>query len=189
MINLLPRQEFEAKIRNTTTGISLYVRKIKKAFEELEDMSSLYTTNKRYIILHHSWTEDSTTVSWNPIRENHMRRWNIDEIGYQFGIEEVRKEGVYEILYGRRINSKGYHCPQGKMNSLGLGFMFCGNFDIAPPPISMLYKAADFIADICIMTGIPTCNIHGHRDFNLVKTCPGKYFNINEFKQLVEERI
>ena len=189
MVKLLPRQEFESKVRNTTVGMSLHLRQIKKSFEELEDMSALYTTNKRYILLHHSWTEDSKTVSWNPIREDHMSRFNTDDIGYQYGIEEVRKAGVYEVLYGRRINSKGCHCPQGNMNNESVGFMFCGNFDLAPPPIGMLHKAADFIADLCNMTGISPNNIHGHREFNSAKSCPGTKFDIEQFKQLVRERI
>ena len=186
---MLPRQELESKIRNITTGTSLHVLKIKRAFEELENLGEFYTTNKRYIVLHHSWTKDSTTVSWNPIREDHMVRFNTNDIGYHFGIEEVRKAEVYEVLYGRRINSKGCHCPQHNMNNVGIGFMFCGNFDIAPPPIKMLYKAADFIADLCNIIGISPNNICGHRDHNSARTCPGLKFDIEQFKSLVNERV
>ena len=186
---MLPRHRLESKIRDITTSSSLHVLKLKQAFQKLEELGDFYPTNKRYIVLHHSFTKDGTTVSWNPIRENHIKLFNTNDIGYHYGIEEIRKDEVYEVLYGRRINSKGCHCPQNDMNNVGVGFMFCGNFDIAPPPIEMLRKAADFIADLCNMAGISPNNIHGHREFNLAKSCPGKKFNMEQFRELVNERI
>ena len=186
---MTPRVAAKKQIEFIVKDLTLNVLEMNGLFEELEKTVDFYSTNKRYIVLHHSFTEDSKTVSWNPIREYHKKVFNTDEIGYHFGIEEVREEGIYEVLYGRKINRKGAHCPQKNMNNLGIGFMFCGNFDIAPPPQDMLCKAADFIADLCIMTGISPNNIQGHREFNTRKTCPGKKFDIECFRNLVEERI
>ena len=189
MRKLLPKECLEGTVRNLTTLSAYNIKKISENFLELEHMCDFSPTNKTHIILHHSLTKDSKTVSWNPIREYHKRIFNTDEIGYHFGIEEVRNSDVYEIFYGRRINRRGIHCPQGSMNSVGIGFMFCGNFDITKPPELMLDKASSFIADICTLTGIPPEKIYGHRDYNKNKSCPGKLFDIDGFKNMVIKKL
>ena len=185
----IPKETMEHKVRNLTTGSALHIRALSKNLIELENRLLSSFVNKTHIILHHSLTKDSRTVSWNPIRKYHIDKFDTDEIGYHFGIEEVRDDNIYEVLYGRRINETGIHCPQGGMNRFGIGFMFCGNFDLEPPPTAMLDKASSFIADICITTGIAPENIKGHRDFNSNKTCPGKLFNIGEFIELVIQKL
>jgi len=185
----IPRETLEHGIRTLTTGSSLFVKKLAENLLNIEATLDNKVTNKTHIILHHSLTNDSRTVSWNPIREYHKRVFNTYDIGYHFGIEEIRDRDVYEVLFGRRINETGIHCPQGSMNSVGIGFMFCGNFDITKPPELMLDKASSFIADICTLTGIPPEKIYGHRDYNKNKSCPGKLFDIDGFKNMVIKKL
>ena len=189
MRKLLPKECLDGTVRNLTTCSAYNMKKLSETFLELEHMCDFSPTNKTHIVLHHSLTKDSRTVSWNPIREYHIEKFNTDEIGYHFGIEEVRKSDVYEIFYGRRINRDGIHCPQNGMNRLGVGFMFCGNFDETKPPELMLDKASSFIADVCTLTGIPPENIHGHRHFNNNKSCPGNLFDVAEFKKMVVGKL
>ena len=181
----LPLEESIAEIRNIIVGSKHHINQLIKSFLKVEELLNFYPTNKRFIILHHSLTKDSKTVSWNPIRQYHIDTFNEKEIGYNFGIEQIREEDIYEILIGRSIREKGVHCLKGNMNELGIGFMFCGNFDIEQPPQIMLKKASQFIAELCILTNIPPENIKGHRDYDWRKTCPGKMFDIDSFRNRV----
>ena len=133
-------------------------------------------TPKR-IILHHSLTKDSETVSWGAIRHYHLSLgW--DDIGYHFGIELARDD--YEIFLGRMPNVAGAHTV-GE-NSRSLGVCFVGNFDLAPPPPQQWAKGVQLVSWLCENFHIPPTNIHGHCEF-AHKTCPGTHFDLTKFRR------
>ena len=132
-----------------------------------------------HIILHHSLTEDSQTVSWNAIRKYHLSKGWYD-IGYHAGIELVGDE--YVIMAGRPLNMQGAHTKG--MNDKALGFCFVGNYDLTSPPAAMLVKAAAYIKGWEDELNIFPENIHGHRDY-ANKTCPGSQFDIPMFVELL----
>lgn len=137
--------------------------------------------NPTRIIIHHSATKDSGTVSWSAIRRYHIFDRGWVDIGYHAGIEMVNDE--LECLYGRPATEQGAHTSGYNHDSLG--FCFVGNYDIDTPDQRMLYTAARrVILPWCRQFGIAPENIYGHNQFS-TKTCPGKLFPLDDLRGLV----
>jgi hypothetical protein len=156
------------------------------------------------IMVHHSFTEDSKTVSWGAIERFHtswrrggdiitaeqaaaLKAKNIVveppwvDVGYHSGVE-LTTEGFY-ALYGRPIHMQAAACPQGGMNQIALHVCCVGNFDLAPPSeelLAVLRKRV--IRPWMIEFSIPADRVFGHREFNPAKSCPGKAFDMNELR-------
>jgi len=158
-----------------------------------------------YIMLHHSLTKDSQTVSWQAIRRYHKETLGWKDIGYHFGIELVGSpiignrellkarppqdareifEGGYEILVGRPLDQEGAHCKEQGMNQKALGICFVGNFDEGPVSLEQWNKGVIFVASLVKLLDIPTRFIVGHRDY-APKSCPGKLFEVEQFRKAV----
>lgn len=131
------------------------------------------------IIIHHSFTKDSETVSWGAIRDYHINRLGMREIGYHYGIELVGDE--YEIFKGRMDNEVGAHCKQARMNYKSLGVLLTGNFDLIVPPKRAMHKLVRLVRSLIEVYNISIERIHPHHLFATYKTCPGKFFDFDEF--------
>jgi len=135
------------------------------------------------IILHHSATKDSGTVSWNAIRRYHVNGNHWGDIGYHFGIEHVADpgdpQGSAEILVGRTLDRDGAHTTG--QNASAIGICFVGNFDAAAPPPDQWRQGVKLVAWLCRHYGILPNRIYGHRDF-AHKTCPGTMFDMDAFR-------
>ena len=130
-----------------------------------------------HIIMHHSATKDSSSLSWAAIRKAHMEKgW--DGIGYHYGIELVG-DG-YEILIGRDLDKSGAHCRG--MNSKSFGICLVGNFDIDKVPQEQWTIALALAMSLCSLFEIPIENVHGHREYSQTH-CPGKNFDILKFRR------
>lgn len=132
-----------------------------------------------HIVIHHSLTADSQTVSWGAIRRFHVidRGWR--EIGYHFGIELAGPS--YEILMGRLPDETGAHAPG--YNERSLGVCFVGNFDQDEPSAAQWRTGIKLVRWAIRHYGIPVDNIIGHREVEgVTKTCPGLRFNLNTFR-------
>jgi N-acetylmuramoyl-L-alanine amidase len=144
------------------------------------------------VVVHHSLTKDSGTVSWNAIRRYHMTPeeqggpaggpWK--DIGYHLGVELVTTADLstYEALLGRPWDEAGAHCPG--MNSHSLGVCFIGNFDEVVPPEEQLIVGAKWIAYWLRRYGISLASIFPHHQFH-PKSCPGTKFSMEHLKELV----
>jgi hypothetical protein len=147
----------------------------------------------RYIIIHHSLTEDGTAVNWGAIRKFHMTdpSYRFRDIGYHFGVELVRDQ--YEILLGRMPDEDGAHCREMGMNFRSIGICCIGNFDDEDPPIPQWLKTAALVRALIKIYAIPACNVLGHREvgeragYNWrnghYKSCPGAAFNMSNFRE------
>lgn len=136
------------------------------------------------IILHHSATKDSGTVSWNAIRRYHINDCCWSDIGYHFGIEKIDDTGSpddsYEILMGRMPDEVGAHTAG--QNSWSIGICFVGNFDDIHPPDGQWQQGLKLVRWLCKEFNIHYSEIYGHRDF-ANKTCPGTMFDVEKFKE------
>ena len=138
------------------------------------------------IIVHHSLTADSGTVSWAAIRKYHTDplgppNYRMRDIGYHAGVELVGDS--YETFFGRPTNWHGAHTV-GR-NRTHLGFLFVGNFDLAPPPEEMLFVAAERVLIPWMAAfDIGVANVEPHRQY-ADKTCPGTKFDMTHLRQIL----
>lgn len=142
---------------------------------------------KTHIVIHHSLTKDSGSVSWGAIERYH-RSLGWDGIGYHVGFELLSDSTgaqFYAALAGRPILKDGAHCFQGGMNKVGVGVCFVGNFDEAPPSMELLRFAVPQIAGWMAALEIPVENVVPHREFAPYKTCPGKMFDMDLLRKML----
>ncbi len=136
------------------------------------------------VIIHHSATADSGSVSWGAIRTYHTKTLGWSDIGYHAGCELVvnGSNAYYEVLMGRPWNKTGAHCEGQNVNSLG--FCFVGDFDKDIPPAEQLLVGAKLIRTWMDLYGIEMEQIYRHSDFS-PKTCPGGRFEMEILKALL----
>lgn len=145
-----------------------------------------------YIMVHSSATEDGATVSWAAIEKYHREDANHlwRDIGYHGGVEEVTGNPElaaykYQALLGRGSFDVAAACPQGAMNEIALHICFIGEFDSKPPPREQLLVGVKrLILPWRRQFAIPVEQIVAHHEYNPMKTCPGKMFNMTLFKEM-----
>jgi len=137
------------------------------------------------IIIHHSATRDSGTVSWGAIRRYHTETLKWAGIGYHCGVEQIMSGGElnYEALLGRMWDVSGAHTRGHNHNSLSICFI--GNYDKIAPRKEMLKVGAKVIALWLKLYGLSVDDIYSHHNFNIHKSCPGKLFDMEHLKMLV----
>lgn len=141
------------------------------------------------VIVHHSLTKDSGSVSWGAIRRYHTQTLKWAGIGYHVGVELVLsgQELNYEILMGRVWDRSGAH-TRGQ-NSDSLSICFIGNYDIIPPKKQMLITGARVIALWLRLFDLSIDDIYSHHHFNAYKTCPGTYFDMEYLRTCVRGKL
>lgn len=133
------------------------------------------------IIIHHSLTKDSETVSWNAIRNYHINIRGWDAIGYHAGAEFLRDH--HEALFGRPWHIPGAHCRGYNHDSLG--FVFVGNYDEWEPPDGILEAGAKVLKIWMDLFEIGMDKIFTHNYFNAAKSCPGSKFDMIRLKNAI----
>ena len=131
------------------------------------------------IIIHHSLTKDSGTVSTGAIRDYHIHINGWSDIGYHFLIEFMRES--VEIVCGRMPDKTGAHCKGNNSDSIGICFV--GNFDKTVPSNSAWNAGVKLVKYLIRQFDIK--EVLGHHELNPAKSCPGKFFDMDKFRKEV----
>jgi N-acetylmuramoyl-L-alanine amidase len=139
---------------------------------------------RSFIMVHHSLTADSQTVSWGAIERYHRETNGWLDIGYHAGVELVGTD--YYALIGRNEQWGAAACKEGNMNVLALHVCCVGNYDLAPPPETLLAVLAHRVVLPWMQRySIPSDRIIGHRDYATYKSCPGSQFDLDHLRRMV----
>lgn len=165
----------------------------------------------RGIVMHHSATKDSVSHDWEGIRRFHtsyrydgrvinkdkalmleaegvkgiLHPWQ--DIGYHFGIELVGT--TLQVQKGRSLALSGAHAKE--YNQTHIGICVVGNFDIAEPQPECWEFSLNVVREILKEFPFTKYDVLGHREtFTLrgvpvEKTCPGKYWNMDKFRDSI----
>jgi len=136
-------------------------------------------TKPKYIIIHHSLTNDSETVSWNAIRKYHMETLKWSNIGYHYGIETVNKST--EIFVGRFEGHTGAHTKGYNRKSIGICLV--GNYDKFWVPEDKWDILLKLVQNIILRYDIGIDDVIGHREVASYKSCPGNLFDMYLFRE------
>lgn len=139
---------------------------------------------KNQVVIHHSATKDSGTVSWGAIERFHIdtNKWN--DIGYHYGVELVG-DAAYALV-GRAEHKRAAAVKELNVNETGIHICVVGDFDVAPPPPVVLdVLVRRVLIPVMERWAIPPSRIFGHRDYANYKSCPGKYFDLEALRKRV----
>ena len=153
------------------------------------------------IVMHHSLTKDGIVADFQAIKRYHMswaycgkiitqeegkelilqnkrvkKPWV--DIGYHWICEDIN--GSIEIVVGRFMDHIGAHTR--KYNQDSLGICIVGNYDITYPLVDTINKVAKFTSSIMSIYKLSSSDVVGHCELDTRKTCPGKLFNMDLFR-------
>lgn len=143
----------------------------------------------RYIVIHHSLTDDGECAeNWDAIRKYHIRENGWTDIGYHLGIERVAKR--LEWMRGRPLTEVGAHAHG--FNGSGIGICVVGNFDEKPPDPEV-WQSARYMCEILMghfkKVYDRDLKVLGHREtYKMIgkpveKSCPGNCFDMDKFRE------
>lgn len=145
---------------------------------------------KTHIVIHHSATQDNKTLSSvGDIRRYHMGTMGWRDIGYHFILDTVFNR--VETFVGRLLEEDGAHTLELGLNRCGIGICVVGNFDNEAPTIEHYQQLKRLCLSLMRIYSIPKENVIGHREAQAAggvppskrKTCPGKLFDMDYFRQ------
>lgn len=145
---------------------------------------------KTHIVIHHSISEDHPLlVNFQDIRDYHVNVNKWRDVGYNFVLDKINNRT--EIFVGRMLTETGAHTIELGLNKVGIGICVIGDYDEKSPS----EESIDVLGRLCrsLMEEflIPYVNVIGHWEAQMMgglppskrKTCPGKMFNMDMFRQ------
>jgi hypothetical protein len=157
--------------------------------------------NWRYIIIHHSLTEDGLFLNdFAAIEKYHKSfRYNDRIISEKEALELInkgkyvikpwRKIGYHFIIEydknilvtkpGRNLDEPGAHCSG--LNGQAIGICIVGNFDIKEPMDEQYNMLVDLTLRLMKEYNISIINLKPHSYFAPWKSCPGHKFNWTKY--------
>ena len=143
--------------------------------------------NPDTIIIHHSRTKDSGTMSWSAIRKYHVTTNKWGNVGYHYGIERVGDS--YETMLGRMPDVEGAHCAPHGYNRKSIGICLVGNFDEHFTPPEQISKAVELIIYLMRSYEITVDRVLGHREIDTRRTCPGGLLSMHNLRNEIKRRL
>ena len=150
---------------------------------QLKPVVTLYPSDKwKYIIIHHSGTEDGSALQFH--------RWHLNKgwdkgVGYHFVIdsnESSKQDGQIESTPRWIKQEDGAHCKAGDMNTRGIGICLVGNFDKERVSDKQMESLVLLVNKLRRHYKIPLNRIMGHGEVSGASThCPGRQFPWREF--------
>lgn len=123
------------------------------------------------IVIHHSATRDTNTLSYDAIKKWHTGHHGWEEIGYHVVLEEFADDVI--ICTGRGFQYRGAHTVGG--NSM-IGVAVVGDFDKKQPSPEMLTRLVGVLQGLLsFYPYLGVEDIYYHNDFSH-KSCPGIMF-------------
>jgi len=155
------------------------LQKLELNFNKLPQYSKLLKPT--HIVIHHAQIDSGNSDYYKFL---HKGIFGWDDVGYHYiignGIAELSIDGYIEE--GRNIQFQGAHVKGH--NSYTIGICLTGNFDNYSPTENQIKSLTKLVTELMAKYDIPKENIVGHSDFEDVsKTCPGKLFNIDDYKK------
>ncbi len=142
-------------------------------------------TKPTTIVIHHSATKDSGTVSWGAIEKYHIETQGWSDIGYHAGVELIG-DSAY-ALSGRPEWAIAAAVKENLMNALGLHVCVVGDYDVDIPSDVVLKVLAERVVKPWMKKyNIVTNNIKRHHDYASYKTCPGVKFPMDKLRKMCE---
>ena len=142
------------------------------------------STKWRYIVIHHSVTDDGDATSLDKI---HRRRGFDRGLGYDFVIDNgsrTRRDGQIEASPRWIKQMDGAHCKAGGMNQCGIGICLVGDFTREQPTKQQMDSLVLLVETMRSYYHIPMSRVIRHKDAPGARTeCPGNSFPWQEFKE------
>ncbi len=141
-------------------------------------------TKPTAIIIHHSLTMDSATVSWDAIKKYHTQTNGFDDIGYHFGIEDIEEHPI--VMQGRSLDFCGAHTRE---NNNTIGVCVVGDFDkeeLSEAKFQLLVK--QILNIMYLYPHLVPEDVLPHRFYAPYKSCPGNKFPMKRLLYEVRKR-
>lgn len=133
----------------------------------------------KMVVVHHSATKPNTPDGKrdvNAFANYHVTNNGWPGIGYHY---VVAPDGtVYKTQPNNVIS---YHASGA--NSHSLGVCLVGSFDIDEVPAAQWGAALELVKELMVAYGVPVDRVIGHREVPASKTCPGRKFDMDRFRE------
>jgi N-acetyl-anhydromuramyl-L-alanine amidase AmpD len=126
------------------------------------------------IVMHHSATKEGSPEAF---ANYHVGTLKWPGIGYHYVID--KKGNAYKC---NPISNVSYHAAGANYNSIGICLV--GNFDIENPTDAQMKTAVELVKEI--KQNMRIKRVIGHREVKgTKKSCPGKNFDMNKFRERI----
>ena len=152
------------------------------ALEELCAHPGVAARNWRYVVVHHSATEEGGAAAFE---RYHVTRRGWDSLAYHFVIGNGTQTGDGEIEVGPRWTRQreGSHAGVREYNEHGIGICFVGDFEVQQPTKLQMRSLAALARYLMVRFDIPPDAVLGHRECPGAATkCPGPNLDMEELR-------